>query len=170
MLKKKHHPFIALLYFLLFFLLLLLHYTDAVDLSIRHATPLLLLPLLVSYAMFSPTSSAAAAGLLTGICMDAAASRTLCFHAVFLLIAAVSVSVISNRLFNKNLVSALVLSLGIGLLYYVLRWCIFYAFHTTLRDNLLYLLEFAFPSVLYTQLFVFPFYFIARALNRMQSD
>lgn len=170
MLRKKRHPYIALIHFFLFFLFLLLHYTDAINLSVRNATPLLLLPLLVAYAMFSTTGAAAAVGFLTGVCMDAVASRSVCFHAVFMMTAAAAVSVISNRLFNKNLLSAVVQSLGVGFLYYTLRWFIFYAFHTTLRDNLFYLLRFAFPSILYTELFIFPFYYLCRALSRLKSD
>ncbi len=159
--EKKRLRWIRAFSFLLFFLLFILHYTDLLSLRIRGVSPLSLLPLLTAFAMFETLPAAAVSGLLVGICMDGAAD-TLCFHAVFLLLAASLVSVLSNNLFNKNIRAAAVLTLFLSFSYFFLRWLLFYAFTAGMRDNLSYLLYFAFPSILYTELFILPFYFLYR--------
>lgn len=157
---KKRHPWIAFLSFLLFFILFLLHYTDAIDLSIHNAQPLALLPLLTAFSIFAPPGKAATAGLLLGICMDGAASSTYCFHAAVMMLTAAAVSVVSTYLFNRNIRSALLLSFLTSLVYYALRWLVFYAFSGSVQSSLTYLLSYALPSVLYTFLFIIPFYFL----------
>ena len=109
--------------------------------------------------------AAAATGLVLGVCMDSAASGTLCFNAIVLMLSAALVSASSSRLFNRNLRSAVLLSFLLTLFYFVLRWLIFYAFTVSAQDNLTYLLHYAFPSVIYTNVFIFPFYFLYKKLG-----
>lgn len=163
---KKKRILFGLLSFLIFFFSFVVHYTDAVDIGIKNAQPLILLPLVTAFSMFSQASTAAAVGLAVGIGMDSCAGNTICFNAVAIMLAAALVSAAANNLFNRNLRSALLLSVLVSLSYYILRWLIFYAFSSGSHDNLTYLLSYAFPSVLYTNVFIFPFYFIYRGFNR----
>ena len=57
------------------------------------------------------------------------------------------------------------LSFLLTLIYFILRWLIFYAFTVGAQDNLTYLLHYAFPSVIYTNIFIFPFYFLYKKLG-----
>ena len=66
---------------------------------------------------------------------------------------------------DRNLRSAVLLSFLLTLFYFVLRWLIFYAFTVSAQDNLTYLLHYAFPSVIYTNVFIFPFYFLYKKLG-----
>lgn len=157
---KKRHPGLAIISFLLFFFAFIIHYNDTIDISIKNAVPIIILPLLTAFAMFSSPAVSATVGLIIGICMDGAASGALCFNAAVLMLAAVLVSVSANNLFNRNIRSALLLSVIVSLFYFVLRWVFFYAFTLSARDNLTYLLSYAFPSVIYTNIFIFPFYFL----------
>lgn len=158
--NKGHRIKYAAVSFFLFFGFFLLHYSVNLDISIKTATPIILLPLLTAFSMFSSPGTAAAVGLILGICMDGAASGVLCFNAVVLMLSATMASALSSRLFNRNVRSAFILTLAVTLVYFILRWLIFYAFSVSARDNLRYLLHFAFPGAVYTVLFIFPFYFI----------
>lgn len=163
-LKKKRILF-GFFSFLLFFFSFIAHYTDSIDLSIKNAQPFILLPLITAFSMFTTPGTAAVSGLALGICMDGCAGGTVCFNAIAIMLAATFVSVAANNLFNRNIKSAILLSVIISLFYYILRWLIFYAFSSGSHDNLTYLLSYVFPSVLYTNAFIFPFYFIFRYFN-----
>lgn len=162
--QGKHKIKYAVVSFLLFFGFFLLHYSVNSDISVKTATPIILLPLLTAFSMFVSPGTAAATGLALGICMDGVASGALCFNAVVLMLSAAFISALSARLFNRNVRSAFLLTLIFGLAYFVLRWLVFYAFSVGARDNLYYLLHFAVPGVVYTVLFIFPFYFIFKRL------
>ena len=71
---KKRHPGLAIINFMLFFFAFIIHYTDSISISIKNAVPIIILPLLTAFAMFSSPAASAAVGLITGICMDGAAS------------------------------------------------------------------------------------------------
>ncbi len=166
---EKRHPWINFISFLLFFFAYIIHYTDIIDISIKHATPLIILPLLTAFSMFNKPGTSAAAGLLVGICMDSGAAGALCFNAAVLMLAAVLISVSAGNLFNRNIRSAILLCVLTSLVYFLLRWIIFYAFRTGAQDNLTYLLSYAFPSILYTDVFIFPFYFIFKYFYKLTT-
>ncbi|MEE1239536.1 MAG: rod shape-determining protein MreD [Acutalibacteraceae bacterium] len=164
---KKHHPWINLISFLLFFFAFIIHYTDIVDISIKNAQPIIILPLLTAFSMFNSVGASAAVGLIMGIFMDSCASGTVCFNAAVLMISAAMISVCAERLFNRNIRSAALLCLLTNLFYFLLRFVCFYAFGTNAQDNLTYLLSYAFPSIIYTVVFIFPFYFLYRYFYRL---
>ena len=165
--SKKRHPWIKLISFLLFFLAFIIHYTDIIDIGIKNAEPLIILPLLTAFSMFSGPAVSAAVGLVIGIFMDSSASGAVCFNAAVLMLSAAMVSVFAERLFNRNIRSAVLLCVLVSLVYFLLRWAVFYAFGSGARDNLTYLLSYAFPSVLYTDIFIFPFYFLYKYFYRL---
>ena len=145
----------AVISFFLFSLPFLLHYSDVISISIKTATPIILLPLLCAFSMFSTPAVSAATGLVLGICMDSAASGTLCFNAVLLMLSAALISAFSSRLFNRNLRSAALLSFLLTLIYFILRWLIFYAFTVGAQDNLTYLFALCIPESLFIPIYLF---------------
>lgn len=157
---KKRHPWINIISFLLFFLAFIIHYTDIIDISIKNARPIIIIPLLTAFAMFNGVGASAAVGLIIGIFMDSSASGAVCFNAAALMVSAALVSVCAERLFNRNIRASVLLCLLISLFYFLLRWVCFYAFGIGAKENLTYLLSYAFPSILYTAVFIFPFYFL----------
>lgn len=166
---KKRHPWIAFTSFLLFFLTFIIHYTDIIDLGIKNARPLIILPLLTAFAMFNKPLLSAAVGFLIGVCMDSGAAGALCFNAALLMLSAALISVFAESLFNRNIRSAILLCVLVSLVYYSLRWVFFYAFNSGVEDNLTYLLSYAFPSVLYTDVFIVPFYFLYKYFYRLSN-
>lgn len=164
---KNRHPWIIIINFLLFFSAFIIHYTDIIDISIKNAEPLIIIPLLTAFSMFSSAGISAAVGFLIGVLMDSSASGAVCFNTAALMISAAMVSVFAERLFNRNIRSAILLCVFVSLIYFLMRWAIFYAFLEEARDNLTYLLSYAFPSVLYTNIFIFPFYYLYRYFYRL---
>lgn len=167
---KKRHPVIAVLSFLIFFAVFILHYSANIDISIKNASPLTMLPLLCAFSMFVQPPAAAFAGLVLGTAMDGVSMGAYCFNAIVLMLSAVMVSALTANLINKNIRSAILMSVLVSLFYFVMRWLVFYAFAEGAKGNLTYLLSFAFPSAVYTALFIFPFYFICRYLNKLKNE
>lgn len=168
--NKRKPVWTSIISFLLFFFCFILHYTDSFDISIRHAAPLALVPLLAAYSMFAPVGASAALGLIIGICMDGcAAGGAACFNSAVMLVIAVSVSVTAENLFNRNMRSAFLLSVLASLFYYTVRWAVLYAFSAGARNSLTYLLSYAFPSSVYTSLFIFPFYFLFKYFDKLKN-
>ena len=56
--NEKHSVKAAVISFFLFALLFLLHYSDVISISIKTATPIILLPLLCAFSMFSTPAAA----------------------------------------------------------------------------------------------------------------
>ena len=169
MLEKKRHPFILIFNILLFFFVIISGGNDIVDISIKNATPLLALPLLCGFSIFSSVEAAVVAGLLSGIMLDSVSMNTFCFNAIVFLILGVFVSLASNTLFNKNLKAAAALSLIISSAYFVLYWLCFAAVGTGIRNSLIYLLQYGLPSAVYSSVFIFPFYFIFRYFDKIKN-
>ena len=65
--NEKRSVKTAVISFFLFSLLFLLHYSDVISISIKTATPIILLPLLCAFSMFSTPAVSAATGLVLGI-------------------------------------------------------------------------------------------------------
>ncbi|MBR7133704.1 MAG: hypothetical protein IKD04_09270 [Clostridia bacterium] len=167
---KKRHPLYAVLTILLFFAVLIFHTSDIADISIKTATPLLIIPLLTAFSMFSSPLKAAVAGLISGACIDGVAQKNFSFNTVVLIIVSVFVSLAASNLFNKNIRAAAVLSLITAVFYFVLLWALFYAFGVSPEQSLEYLLKYALPSAVYSSVFIIPFYFIFKHFDRKQNQ
>lgn len=152
--------------FLIFALLFIGHYSLGGILTVKNATPLLILPMLTAFSMFNDELAAALTGLTVGICMDGASSEAYCFNALTLLLIGLFTSLISKYLFNRNIRSTAVLSVLGNLFYFCLKWLFFYAFDSTLSSSLTYLLDYAIPSAIYSAVFVIPFFFLERVFYK----
>ena len=167
---NKRHIGILVLNILIFFLPLVFYYSGILTLSIKGATPLLILPILTAFSFFHTPLTCALTGLACGIFMDACALGSFCFNAILLLLLGVFVSLASSNLFNKNIRSAMVLSLITSAIYFILLWIIFHTKGVTLTDSLIYLLRYALPSAIYSALFILPFYYFFRYFNKRVSE
>lgn len=168
MLKTKH-PFITIINILIFFTSMLFYYTGILPLTIKGITPLLILPILTAFSIFNSPVVSAVTGLLCGVFMDANALDSYCFNAIALVIIGAFVAVSSNNLFNKNIFSAMVLSLITSVLYFVLQWAVFETNNITIKDSLIYLLKYALPTAVYSAVFIIPFYYLYRYFGRRKE-
>ncbi len=168
--NKKRHPFIFIFNILIFFILILLHYTDNFAININGISPLLVLPLLTAFSIFHSPLVSAVTGMLAGIFMDAVTIGSYCFNAIILLLLGCAVSLTSNNLFNKNIFSAVVLSIIAGFIYHMAQWLFFYTFTKTLEESLTFLLKYAIPSAILGAVFIFPFYYLYKHFDKISSN
>ncbi len=168
--KKTKQRIILTINILLFFIVILFHYTNIFTLSIKGVAPLLILPMLTAFSLFHSPLASGLTGLAAGIFMDANAIGSYCFNAIVLLVIGVFVSVSSNFLFNKNIPSSVVLSLITSTLYFILQWLFFHTDNVTINDNMIYLFKYALPSVVFTAVFIFPFYFLYKYFDKILSE
>ena len=164
MTDRKKVFILRLINTLFFILLIAFQYNGVFSIKILSANPMLPLALLVACCMFSSELTAAFTGLLVGIFTDSAASTPQGFHAAVFMLIAVAVSLIAKHLFNNNIFASFALCLLCSIFYYVLRWIFCLAFSLSFTENLTYLMRTAFPSALYTAIFIIPFYYLERAL------
>ena len=166
--KSLKKFFITAFNIIIFFVFSLLHYSDFLNFEIFDAGLTLLIPLLVAFSLWHSPIACAMAGMLSGIIMDLSAHGTYCFNAIVFLLIGVFVSVTSNTLFNKNLPSAIVISLICSLVYYLLQWAIFHTFSEGVNHSLTFLLEISIPSAILTALFIFPFYYLYKYVEKIK--
>ena len=163
---KKQNFLVLAANILIFFFVIVFQVSGAVDISIKTATPLVILPLITAYAVFGSLPACAVAGIIAGACLDGVANGAYCFNTITLFLISVAVCLAANNLFNKNIQSAVALSLITSAVYFLLLWQFFYAWGVPVKDSLGFLLSYAMPSTLYTALFIFPFYFIFKFFEK----
>lgn len=166
MLFQIKNPLRKLLHFSLFAFLFILHFTGNQFLTLRSASPFLMLPLLTAYSMFKDELSASVVGAVVGAFVDSVSNTPACFHTVVLFVLCFMTSLISKYLFNINYRSAIVLSILGNTFYYLARWIVCYAFSTPITDSLIYIFEYALPSIVFNAVFVLAFFFIERKFNK----
>ncbi|MBQ9067092.1 MAG: rod shape-determining protein MreD [Clostridia bacterium] len=127
----------------------------------------LLLPLSVCISMFERNLSAGVFAILAGAFWDVATAKGDGFYAIFFLVTSTVVCVLMTYLFRNNLVTALLLSAAVILLFCVVHWLLF----VLVRGNGTSLfLTFYLPSALYTFLFTPVYYVIIRKRLRALRD
>lgn len=149
---------------LFFFFLLVIQYNGVFTIKIANANPMLPIALLVCTCMFSSELTAAISGLLVGIFIDGIAATPPGFNSILLFLLGLAVSLVVRHLFNNNVFSAVALCVLSTFIYFLLRWIFCFAFWASLNENLTYLLQTVFPSILYTAVFSVPFYYLEKAL------
>lgn len=166
MLFHIKHPYKKLLHFAMFAVLFLLHFTGNQFLTLRSASPFLMLPLLTAYSMFKDELNASVIGAVAGAFIDSVSNTPSCFHTVVFFLFCFATSFVSKYLFNINYRSAIVLSVLGSAFYYLARWLVCYAFSTPITDSLIYIFEYALPSIVFNAVFVLAFFFIERKINQ----
>ena len=156
--SRKNIFVLRLINAILFAVLIYIQYSSVFTLKIASANPLLPITLLISICMFCSELTATISGLIVGIFMDTVAATPQGFNAVVLMLLGLAASLIVRHLFNNNILSAISLCALCAAAYFIIRWIFCFAFSATLTENLTYLMQTVFPSVLYTCVFAVPFY------------
>ncbi len=166
--KKVKKNLIIAFNVVIFFLISLLHYSDFLDVKIAGVGTTLLIPLLVAFSLWHSPLASALTGMLSGIIMDSSANNSYCFNAIVLLLIGTFVSVSSSALFNKNLPSAMVISLICSMAYYLLQWGFFHTFSEGINNGLTFLLQISLPSAVLTAAFILPFYYLYKYIEKLK--
>ena len=151
---------VAIIEILIFATLLLLHYSGAFKITSIRSNPVTVIPFLVAFSIFNEEWASAFTGMAVGIVMDSSASQYSFFHTTIFMLIGLSSCLIIHYLFNNNVRSAIALSLLATLFYFLMRWLFFHAFSSSSYDSVFYLMHYALPSVIYTNLFIVPFYYL----------
>lgn len=167
---KKNRGLLIFANTLILFFTILFTVSGVIDISIKNATPLALISLVSAFSIFNSVGKCAAVGFITGACLDSVQVGSYCFNTIIFMVLAVVVFLISNNLFNKNIQSAVALSLIMSVLYFGLKWVFFFAFGSSLQDSMTYLLSYALPSAVYSAAFIFPFYYLYRFFDKLANE
>lgn len=164
MTDRKKLLILRLINTIFFILLISFQYNSIFNIKILTANPMLPLSLLVAITIFSSELTAAISGLIIGIFIDSVSSAPSGFHGIIFLLLGLAVALTVRHLFNNNILSAIALCFLCGTLYYLAHWALFLAHNLSFIENLTYLMRTAFPSIIYTTVFIVPFYFLQKFL------
>ena len=165
MTAKKGKIIFTVINALIFFALFILHYTDFISIKIANANPFIPLAFFVAICMFCSEISAFFSGLICGIVIDTSASTYIGFNSILFMIIGLIVAFTVHYLFNNNIRSCITLSLICTAVYFLMRWLFFHAFGIGFGNSVNYLLTITLPSIIYTFIFVIPFYYFERFLK-----
>lgn len=165
MTPSKKHLLLNLLNFGLIFVIFLFRYSGVFLLNIGQVAPLIILPLIVAISIFFGEFSGFLAGLFAGILMDTQVIGSSCFNVFALMLLGLVSGLCSTYLLNKNLKSAICLSVGASLVYFLLRYLILFAFDGVVF-NFTYFISYFLPVVIYTSVFIIPFYYLEKFLSK----
>jgi len=90
------------------------------------ARPVLVLPGVVSVAMFEGQTAAMMFGLVGGLLIDFGFGSVLGFHALLLAVGCYLISLVAANLFQTNFVSALLLTAAVSAVVFFLQWTFFF--------------------------------------------
>lgn len=154
----------ALLNGLLIFILFVLRYSCGVTLGIGSAVPIILIPLVLSCAIFYSENAAMVAGFFAGVLMDSSASNSSWFNTLFLTLGCLICSVLASRVLNRNFKAAMCLSVGFSFGYFFVKYLIFFVFKGVAVNYDYFILDLI-PSAVYTSIWLIPFYFMQKKLS-----
>lgn len=126
--------------------------------------PLPVLALVCAFSIFNGVAPGFAFGLAAGVLMDLTSGSPDGFHAIAMSLVGLVLALLSEYLFNQRLLTAGILSFAAcGL--YELALFLFAELPKGYEGVSGYLGKVTLPSLLYTWVFVLPFYFLARYLR-----
>lgn len=168
MLYKKNNPLYIIINVLIFFVIFIFQSTTVNIIAIKSVSPLLLLSLITAFGFYHSPLVCLSAGIICGAALDSIVADSYCFNTLCFAVFGVFVSKASNSLFNKNIKAAAALSFIISSCYFVLVWLVFHTFDSLIENSLGYLFSFSIPSAFYSSLFIFPFYYLFKALEKIK--
>ena len=149
---------------LLIFIIFILRYSCGVTLGIGQAVPIILIPLVISCAIFYGENAAMLAGFFAGVLMDSSSASGSWFNALFLTLGALVCGFLSSRVLNRNFKAAICLSVGFSFGYFFVKYLIFFVFEGIPVSYDYFLLDLI-PSAVYTAAWLIPFYFLQKKLS-----
>ncbi len=167
MTDKKLKVTVSVLNIAVFIFIMLFQATGAISLSVKTATPLLFLPMLTAYASFGELKRTVLLSFFAGTVMDSVTARTYCFNTLIFIFIGVAVYLAANNIFNKNIKGVAVMALLTALLYFIVKWLVYFAFGVSINNSILYLLKYALPSAVYSAVFIIPFFYLYKHFSKL---
>ena len=136
--------------------------------SIAGTLPLIIIPCVISIAVFEGVTPGAVFAIIGGLIWDLESGKAFGFNAFFLMVTCIAAALLIENLFRNTFFSGLVFSLITTFIMEVVTWFFF----IYLRGNEQFVAAFfrvILPTIIYTNVFLFPFYFGARLVNRRLS-
>lgn len=149
-------------------LVYLFHYTGLIDITIKGASPIILLPITVAVAMFYDELVGLLFGLCCGFAMDAVAASTSVFNTIAFMLIGFIAGLLAKRIFNRNLPAAIALTLISETGYFGTKWLIS-AIIPDVQGKVYYLLWNLTPCAVYTLIFIIPLYFLEKRLHKQKN-
>jgi rod shape-determining protein MreD len=146
----------------------LFHYTGLIDITIKGASPVILLPITVAVAMFYSELTGLLFGLCCGFAMDAVAASTSVFNTIAFMLIGFIAGLLAKRIFNRNLPAAIALTLISETGYFGIKWLIS-AIIPDVQGKVYYLLWNLTPCAVYTLIFIIPLYFLEKRLHKQKN-
>ena len=166
---KKRHWGIKILCFIMFFLSLTLFGGSGFSLALWGVSPILVLSLLTVYASHSSVTLTVTVSIICGIVTDSVSTEGYCFNTIAFLILGLLANLLVEHVFNRNLRATITLCLILTLVYYLAYWVVFSAFVLAASESMRYILQWCFPSAIYTALLTIPFYFIFEKFKKIRE-
>jgi len=139
------------------------HSTPGLSLRVFGVLPLLLIPFVVCVGMFEHETSGAFFGLAAGILWDVVSPRLPGFNAILLMVIGCACGLCVSYLMKNSLISSVYLCFASLLAYQLLDWLCNYCFFG--RPGAGYAFwHFYVPQMLYSLVYILPYYFIMRFL------
>ena len=103
-----------------------------------------------------------------GMFMDTVASGTVCFNTLALTFVMLVCGVLITYFFNRNVSAIIVLGFIGSAGYFILKWFFLFLLRGVAGQEY-YLFSFAIPSAIYTTIFIIPFYYIGKYLEKIST-
>jgi len=132
---------------------------------IEGIAPIIIIPCTVSIAIFEKETAGAAFGVLGGLLWDLENGRTFGFNALFLMILCIAAALLIRQLFRNTIVSALIFCVIATFIQEFVTWFFFVYLAGNEQFGFAFL-RIILPTCAYTLIFIFPFYYGARLVNR----
>lgn len=145
--------------------LFFLQRTPGLSLKIGTATPVILIPFIITIACFLREWAGFWFGFFCGISLDVFTLGSRCFNTVCLLIIGTLAGLLYHYIFNRNIKSVIIGGVGFSFVYCISRWIYLTVFGGD-SSAMIMLVRYELPSALYTALFTVPFFYYIRWLTR----
>lgn len=143
----------------------IVHYSGLFSIKIANANPIPAISLIITVTFFSGMWRGVTLAFIYGMFMDTVVSGTVCFNTLALTFSVLVCGVLITYFFNRNISAIIVLGFIGSTSYFILKWFFLYLLRGVAGQEY-YLFSFAIPSAIYTAVFIVPFYYIGKYLEK----
>lgn len=167
--KKKKYGLFWRMMLIVIIGLVLFTFQSAPDsfLTIKGVAPNMLIPFVIAVAVFFGGNTGAFFGLFAGLLLDLYTTSMLPLNAILVMVFGCACGLITRHFMTKNLFSALLLCILVLISYYTICWLV-YQVAMTSSGRVWYYLHRSIPGMVYSAVFMIPWYFIVKLISRQK--
>ncbi len=162
---EKFHSHLYYALGLICFGLFIFQRINGLSLKVGNAVPVLLVPAVIMIACFLREWTGFWTGLVCGIALDTTVNGSAIFHTLVLMLIGVTAGLVFRFYMNRNVKSAIIIGSIGSLIFFLLKW-FFLDFISGDPSAARLLIDYHFPSAIYTAIFSVPFFYFVRFLSR----